>query len=478
MRKGCKLGFSILAILVLIGQVSPLYALSWLSKNDPYPMYTAVDPTAFLYTRHRQILKRYPVEVIDPERMDIHFSVFGQNAKTGKSLNGIAGLCSTPTGNLTLSDGCWEIGDIISGGRWNMIGLLFGPLPQGRTLPPSLTIALNNLFPGVVPGTLNDPDNIIDPAETFGFFSLPGRYRKRGFRWEFETKVFNDVGMTLQAGVSNISLRVDFNNLTCNWTQVCPFNPVAPLTIANVDDFLMNKTPAIAAEIGLDICRNFNETHLEDTRAFMWWRHAFHINEGRDTWHEFLCIPYMLVGGQVATGKEENPYRAFDLSFGSNGHNAVGMSAGINFDFVTTIELGAEIGFTHFFPRDRCIYVPNSQYQSGIYPFTTSVHYKPGNNYEFLAKMHAYEFLERLSFYFQYVLISHTSDSICQTNPEPEFDTDLLECRSPWKAQMANVALYYDVSPNMILGLLWQAPLQQKNTFKSTTILFSFTAIF
>ena len=180
----------------------------------------------------------------------------------------------------------------------------------------------------------------------------------------------------------------------------------------------------------------------------------------------------MQVTGSFSPGKLLNPNKAFALPFGNNGYNAAGFNSGINIDFFDTIEIGGEFDYTHFFQRD-CVTLrmPNSPFQSGIYPFSTTASYQPGDNWRFAAKLAAYHFIDRLSMYFQWNLIEHRRDKICLTEPDPAYFPEVLEEMSDWKIQVANVGFNYDISPYVSLGFLWQAPLNQHNVYKSSMVM-------
>ncbi|KIX85575.1 hypothetical protein J120_01260 [candidate division TM6 bacterium JCVI TM6SC1] len=491
---------------------SMVYAnLSSLTKNDPYPLYTALDPHEFLYQRTKERMKGFGLEICTPERVSISFSAFGQNADRGRD------CCNNEV----------ELGDI--NGRWNMVGLLYGPAPAGQTFAPTLVRAFNVLFPGLTLGTLNDPQ-YIDPKQRAGFFSIPLKYSKRGLRWDFNAMLFWDIGFNFQGGIADICQKacnhclnyirpcpVDalnntlcntapnvcprFFNLTCSGTSNGDTNPdcgfyfpslVTPtFNLRNVNDTLMDEVNRITQEIGIDT-DDFHKISIEDLRFNIFWRHGWLVNSTRveRNWAEFIAIPFLIVGGSAPTGKIKTPNQPFALPFGNNGHASFGATGGIDFDFVETIEFGGEIGFTKFFARDFCNYpVPTSQYQSGIYPFKTDVRIQPGTNWHFGAKMHAYRFLDRLTAWVQYILLHHEKDCIsvkssngctsCGPNdPNSVFMPDVLADISSFKVQVLNVGLTYEVSPNIIFGGLWQAPLSQRNAYRSSTLLFTLAAIF
>ncbi len=437
--------------------------LSSNSKNDPFPPFTTLDPHTFLTTREKLRLKGYKVESDKPEYFGFSISPFGQNADIGKNIR------KEET----------ELGDL--GGRWGMIALLFGKLPQGATsLPTTLQTAQQAIFPDDPP-PINNPKDI-DREQRFGFFSIPLKYRKRGIRFEVSAQIIGDFGIKLQAGVADICQTVStFTDLTTESdggsVSICDPDFVTNQK-NNIQQLLMCKLKPIAEEIGLDIA-NFHEVAAEDVRINLYWRHIFDINKNRPDWPQFLITPFISFGGIIAAGKEKDPNKAFALSFGNNDHNAIGVTAGLDVDFVDTIEIGAEAGITHFFDKDFCKFrVPNSECQSGIFPFTTDVTISPGHNWHFAAKMLAYHFLEDLSLYFQYVIVQHRDDKIKLKKPDPAFKPEVLERISTFKVQVANVGLNYDISPNISLGFLWQAPISQRNVYRSSTVMFSFNATF
>ncbi len=452
------------------------------SRNDPFPVFSTLDPHLFLYTYCRMHLKGLVTDRKKQERFNLSITPFGQNATVGKDNAGV----------LT------ELGDL--NGRWSMVALLFGPTPQGQVFPPTLVTAQSVLFPTVPMGTPIDDPASIDPLQNLGFFSIPMEYRKRGLRFDFSAQILCDFGLNLKVGLSDIRQNaLAFNNLSCNATPPCsttacgattitqpcvnPNNPA--LTVANVNTYLMG--PCILQEIASQInwsLDNFCKFSAEDIRLGAYWRHAFPINPGGSSEDCFCCpafllIPYAQLQGSIAVGYVRQFNHPFALSFGNNSHNAIGFTGGINLDFTDTIEIGMEASATHFFERGFCNYpVPTHRCQSGIYPFQTNVNVQPGNNYEFAAKMFAYHFIECLNFHFQYVLVRHECDCIKLQCPDPAFLPHQLEKRSCWTAQLANIGFNYDISPHISLGFFWQAPISQRNTYRSTTVMFGFNATY
>lgn len=443
-------------------------ALSSLARNDPYPVFSTLDPHTFLYRSQRLVRRIGGWDGPLFEHISLSVSPFGQNANYGrdnvKNFAQLGDLQGDPTG------------------RTNMIALLLGPTPIGQTLPPTLVAAQQALFPGQQPPIISTP-LAQDPLYNFGFFSFPLRYRKRGVRFDLSAEILCDFGINIQTGVADICQTVSaFNDLTCQTIFNCSFLPeitgqVNPPIEQQVENLLMKQIKEIARELHLDL-KSFHNVSLEEVRFNLFWRHAFDINYDRPDWPYFLFIPFWVASGSISPGKRLDPFKQFGAIFGNNGYDAVGATAGALFNFIETIEIGAEVGYTHFF--DRCVpdlRVPNHPCQSGIFPFFTNVRYQPGHNWHFSAKLASYYFLDRLSFSFEYVQIDHGPDHIHLLKPDPAFLPEDLEKIMTFKAKVANIRFNYDISPNITLGALWQTPLSQQNAYRSTTILLGLNII-
>lgn len=461
-------------LILLIGLsvcVQTIHAMTEDNRNDPFPIFKTMDPQTFLLSRQKLVLKGIAVDNNRDERISLSLSPFGQRATFAKD------KCKNQI----------NLGDI--NGRWSMLGLLQGPIPDGYALPPLLQIARQNLYPNVPAGV--PIEDCASSDQTCGFFTIPAFYRKYGMRFNFEAQLMGDVGFSLDVGLANISQTpCQFINLTiddqygnpvyssCDTTACDCLNP--DLTRKAINEFLMCPYQMILDQLCYDI-EPFNKFSVEDIRMFLYWRHAYPMNSTRDEWANFLLIPFFKFGGTVSTNKLYNPNKLFALSFGNQNHDSVGFTAGINVDFEDTVELGGETGITHFFGRQfENYHVPTSIFQSAIYPFATCVNINPGANWHFTAKMNVYHFMGNLSFFFQYVLVIHTDDDIKlnQPNPGHVFMPELLEQQSAFRVQVANIGFNYDISPQISLGFLWQAPLSQYNAFRTTTIMVGFNAMF
>ena len=465
----------------LLASHSFLYSgLSSNSRNDYFPLYTTIEPHAYLYTRVKEQLQGRTTKKDKINRFSCYISPFGQNANIGRDLDNN----ESELGNLNE--------------RWGMIGLLMGNVPSGQSYSTTLQEARSFLFNPDAPTstTVLDVPEAVDCDQKFGFFKFPACYKKRGIRFQFTVGITDDVGFMMQAGASSINFNIIGNptdvsgttrtgccgvNLTESTLSTCVARAAATypnLTADNVNEYLMCKLKDIAHELERDLC-DFHKTAMEDVRLYLYWRHAYEVNTGSKEYPPFLFIPFLSIGASLASGKERDPLQAFGLAHGNNGHNALGAIAGLNVDFTETIEIGAEFGGTHFFDNKFNDFpLPTSCLQSGIYPFRTSVNISPGFNWHFALKLNAHHFMDKLSFYFQWVVMEHMNDKICVTTPDSAFKPEVMECRSAWKAQMINTALNYDISEHIGLGFLWQAPVCQRNVFRSTTVIFGINFTF
>jgi hypothetical protein len=522
----------LLISLTTLFMVHDLSALSNLARNDAYPVFSTLDPHSFLYTREKMDMKGLDYGTDNYEYVGLSVSCFGQTADSGKNYD----YYSTDTHSVTV-----PLGDVT--GRWSMIPLTFNNGNScGNGLYPcdlscTLTRARSVLFPATEAIYLdpqhpnnttyqtayddegfNNP-NAIDPEERFGFFSNELKYTKRGIRLELDANIGMDFGFSLQTGFVDIrQTLLHRTNLTCDAKTSCGFgvatkdieerNALLPdelkrtrnfslitragtdqidtfsnLTKDNVNTYLMEEVGNIARENCYEIT-SFHETGVEEVRLNLYWRKALEINKDRRDYPKFLLIPFFVASGSFSP-TTISPSKIFAVPFGNNGHNAYGFTGGLNFDFFESLEVGGEAGLTYFGSRDICgFHVPNSPLQQGLYPFTTTVKYQPGHNWHCAAKFAAQHFLDKLSMFFQFVVVHHEQDCI-QLKKTPKtccngsdvnfcgFRPDVLEKRSSWSAKVGNLGLNYDLSPNIALGFLWQAPLSQRGTYRSSTVMLS-----
>jgi hypothetical protein len=75
-------------------------------------------------------------------------------------------------------------------------------------------------------------------------------------------------------------------------------------------------------------------------------------------------------------------------------------------------------------------------------------------------------------------MLEHKDDNICLKTADAAFKPRVLEEVTGFKTKVANIGFNYDLSRNVSLGFLWQAPLSQQNSYRSTTAMFSVSGTF
>lgn len=243
---------------------------------------------------------------------------------------------------------------------------------------------------------------------------------------------------------------------------------------------IMNQRDRIAKILDLDIC-NYHKTGLDDLYISLYWRHLYIMNEDNEYYPRVNFMPFAEGGVGIPMFKEERTNQLFAVPFGSNRHASIIGRAGFTIDFPDTIDLNVSGGFSYFVKRDYCNYrMPTNWAESGIFPYAADVSLRPGPTWYGTIGMNAYHFLDNLSFWGEYCIVSHGEDSIkvCRSLiPEDSiyfatgFDVKRAECFSKWESHFLNLGFNYDLTDNFSIGLLLQVPVRQRNAYKSHTVL-------
>ncbi len=436
-------------------------SITMLTKNDPYPLYTTAYPYYYLLFGTINYLKDINA-CPHLDRFSFTITPFHQKANKGRDFDGQKAF----------------LGDLE--GTWDMLAMLYGPVPAGNTLAGTELGRAKTIIFGIGPDDLVPNDQILtDTSGNVGFFSVPLKYRKSGVRFEISVQPIEDFGATLQFGFADIKQTLT-NFIDLTQTVSLPDTVFPPLVVQQVEQLLMSSTEAqlTFSQIGLETC-DFESDSIEDLRFWIWWRHVYEINHCNSYWPRVFVIPFVQIEGTAPIAKVQDRTKAFALPFGNDGHASVGFTTGFHLDFKDTIEFGFFGGYTYFFPRTiNRFRVPNSFIQSGVFPFSTTVRRTPGHNSIFGVLFHAYRFIDRVSFYAEYDCIHHTEDKIELVNPDPAFIPRQVECLSKWRVQVLNTALNYEATPNITLGLAAQWPITQRNAYRSTTFAGSIIATF
>lgn len=490
-----------MAILATLVSSVSAYDITTLNNNDPMPLYTSQYPYAGLGIKEREYIKTHHKSE-KPSHFGLSISPFYQRARCGKD------TC----GNKA------ELGDIK--GKWNYLALINDDANTNSN--PCSVAKLNNVGQNL----LNDFDRIFINSDlppeissigslletqqssttlqdTLGIFSVEGKYCKRGVRFVMESVVCGGFGFSLKSGISNISFCPTFVDQTPSATNDNPLvirgDDTSYTTtqwgsiVKDVQNDVMSQKNQIAQAIGLDICE-YKKTDMEDLYGELFWRHPFEMNKRarRGEWPHFLFIPWVLVGGSIDIAKARDPRKAFSIPSGNNGHRSWYVRAGFALDFFETLEISTAVGYTSFNSKTHNdVYVPNTLYQSSVFPCRANVCVRPGSNFDWGIALYSHHFLagshsalDYLSFYLQYRYMSHQEDkySVLQDSTNCDatsytseqlamFIPQQLNCVSGFSMQVFNLGFNYDISPNMMIGFGAQVPYKRRGSFRSTTLI-------
>lgn len=242
----------------------------------------------------------------------------------------------------------------------------------------------------------------------------------------------------------------------------------------------MRKHNIITRFFGLNT-NSFDKVDLEDFRMILFWRQVFIINEEDEFYPRLLLIPWAEAGVALPLGRQRNLAKPFSLPIGNNDHVSAGFCAGFTLTYLDTIDLNFGAGFTRFFEREYCCYrMPTNPKESGIFPYAADVNIRPGTTWQFGASMNAYRFIGNLSFWAEYLFVQHRHDEIevCRSfipstsiYYKQGFLIKKAEDLTKWEVQMFTFSFNYDLSPFLTVGLLWQAPVKQRQAYRPGTVL-------
>jgi hypothetical protein len=487
--------------------ITPLGGYSMLSNNDPLPFYSSLYPYDYLSTWERDYYRGLD-ENIYQETWELSISPFRQTAETGKNL----------------FDRTVPLGDLY--GRWNMLGLFY---PSNATNPgsadpfnllPLVGLIVTNsqnctnngmcnlisssccpTVTSVCDSTVNCPEiinpQLVDPTRSVGFFSIPMEYRKYGVRFQYDLRLVRDFGIRIQFGAADITQTItQYIDLTltssgtpisgasggaCDGASGCLDSGVLCKEI--IHDKIMTQREVFMR--ALRFCdQDFHTKGLEDTIINLFWQKIFPVNDRCDGWPFFLWVPHVSLEVVLPTSHKINPSDLFAIPLGNNGHAGFGFDAGMDFDFINSIEIGIHASMTKWTNRRYCnIPVPTSSNQSRLYPFRANFTREPGTNWTFMLSMNAHYFLDRLSGYAAYQVVNHSQDKFCDITKIPSARTGIVPTTvlakrmselSRWRVHVFDFGLNYDIAPHASLGFFWQSPWARTNAYRSTTVMLAF----
>ena len=365
-------------------------------------------------------------------------------------------------------------------GKWGMLPLLWGDLdaaPKEFNATNYAILYTLSLQGSDVGGGLSvDEEGFSGELDTDGFYSVPIDYEKKGLRFEMNTSMKSGFGLRIKSGV------VDYK-------QTPTF--IDASTIDNVGDdayvynFLQNtlmtdtmRSTLLETELGFNL-DNCGSVAFEDTLVQFHWTNKFECENGDG---QVEIIPYFAAGFWLPTGKRKDPDKLFALPTGHDGFWGVALEAAVSFNFPKTVLFNFGGSLTLFETKSQCLRVPNSKYQSVLYPFKAEMRRTMGPAWNINFSMHAYDVMDNLSVHFDYLFNKHERDSItlknCSDARRDAFLPEKLECDSMWKSHTMQLGFLYEVSPCLSLGITGQTHISGIKVYKTHTVMGNMKFVF
>ncbi|HBL98497.1 TPA: hypothetical protein DDZ86_02540 [Candidatus Dependentiae bacterium] len=482
--------FLVLCILgALLIRPESLLGYSFYSRTDPYPVFTAANPWGS-FTAFQDCEQAY--------RVRFSGSVFRQNACRAGDYNDELYYGVQPTQASKVGPSDVQIGDMY--GPWNILGLFYaerhGSTKTSAVAPPNdiqtPNKSIQDLLSGVTGLALTEDELKPVNYDGKGTMSVPIEYRKYGGRFEFDFCTCYDVGASVAVSIAQ--------------AQQCPWTFVPNATGSDNVKALMKTTNLhkIAHALGLSL-NHFCKSEVESAVLGLYWRHCFEPCAPSECMRQedpyrptFAFTPFIKAEIAPFGGSQKSADMLFGLPFGNGGHLGYGMLCGFTANFFETVLIGCDAGMTAFSSEHYANWpVPTNTLQAGMFPRRADLDIRPGNNWCFGLGFWAPCFVDNFSASVEFRYVHHCTDSIDITRAlslsvptagayqnVPTVTTILADNFPPsnialgkminescWSTCMVNAGLTYDISRNLELGLFWQAPVRQRYTYRSTTVL-------
>jgi hypothetical protein len=401
-------------------------------------------------------VNRYPLEGNGKTLVNVSISPFFQHSTGARNKDGI----KVPEGDRL--------------GTWSMIGLFWGSGTDGGTPGNAAHKTFNGTnFATVYPLYTHLVENSeltiadLEPKSNgwYGNYTVDIKYEKVGVRTALECEVGSGFGICFKGGIASYKQDPIFTDSSPS-SMSAPFDAIS-------NSYLMSDT--VRNAIGTDLDLSFDRIHdtaPEDALVQIYWSTPFDYKDKEN--HLVVTVhPYISIGAWLPSGKKKNQDNLFSLPLGNDGHLGICVEGALNFDFpkMCTVNVG---GGASFF-NERSIddfRVPNSRYQSTIYPWKTTIRRRPGTTWNVNLSMKAEHIVDTLTFFCDYVYARHEKDSITVSSTKSEyFIPSKLENESGWKDQAVHCGFSYDLTENLSLGLSGQTHISGEKIYKNQTVM-------
>ncbi len=230
----------------------------------------------------------------------------------------------------------------------------------------------------------------------------------------------------------------------------------------------------------------YGELTLEDTYVATDFAYPiiFRGKEGNDV---VRCWPTISVGVWLPTSnkkKARHTEQLFRIPVGNDGHTGLSVDGSINLDFLGTITANFGLSATFFDKKTVDKYpIKIHPYQRGIKPWLVKVSRRLGETYAAHASLSAVNFIDGLTAYADYTMVTHRKDEIKISNADlkrlidgDDLMTDALDDQireTAWSLQELHVGLAYQVTQNLELGAAFKAHVAGESVPRVKTIMVS-----
>lgn len=214
----------------------------------------------------------------------------------------------------------------------------------------------------------------------------------------------------------------------------------------------------------------YSELTLEDTYVATDFAYPI-IFKGKGGYDAVKVWPTASLGIWFPTSKHKkrrNTENLFRIPMGNDGHTGFSIDGSINMDFIGSITANFGVSATFFDRRTIDKYpIKINPFQRGIKPWLVQVSRRLGETYAAHASMAAVNFIDGLTAYAEYTIVSHRKDKVKILNVDLKkviadddlmtdaFDDQIRE--TAWSLHELHCGLSYQVTQNLELGAAFKA---------------------
>jgi hypothetical protein len=279
---------------------------------------------------------------------------------------------------------------------------------------------------------------------------------------------------------------------------------------------IQNNLNSLGQILGQDF-RPYHAQSFDDTTFELFYRKMVLYNSNgkivKGLTNEYEYPPYILMPTIAAhvtmpIAPRVPGEKIFARPIDNNGHWEWGANLGCEMDFLQTVILGCDIGFSWYNASNYSKFpVPTNQYQEGVYTYSANLTKQPGYSFTLGVGMQADKFMDKMTFFGEYRIVRHNQDSFIINYIEPFLWVEYMESThqpsnfdnipngvmyldigepypypnisnvviehlkeiSAWTVQMINLSFRFDINEDTSLGIAWQQPFAMINAYNAST---------